>query len=112
MGWIVDNLFPESFFKSSRIWDIVILIGIFYTIKWAIKTLLNLHEAFKTFIVPLFWPRNFPEEYGSWAVVTGCSKGQKISKANCDVLNSPEKHTKKLAFFCDWRTFVPQPILP
>ena len=80
MGWIVDNLLPESFFKASQIGDIVILIGLFYTIKWVFKTLCNLHEAFKTFLLPKFWPRNLPEEYGSWAVVTGCSKGWTISK--------------------------------
>ena len=108
MGWIVDNLLPESFLKSSQIGDIVILIGLFYTIKWVFKTLCNLHEAFKTFILPLFWPRNLPEEYGSWAVVTGCSKGQKISKTNCDVLNSSKKQMKRLACFCGWRKFVPR----
>jgi hypothetical protein len=108
MGWIVDNLLPESFFKSSQIGDIVILIGLFYTIKWAFKTLCNLHETFKTFILPLFWPRNLPEEYGSWAVVTGCSKGQKISKANCYVLNS--SNNKQM--FSSWKNFVPQTFVP
>ena len=108
MGWIVDNLLPESFLKSSQIGDIVILIGLFYAIKWVFKTLCNLHEAFKTFILPLFWPRNLPEEYGSWAVVTGCSKGQKISKTNCDVLNSSKKQMKRFACFCGWRKFVPR----
>jgi len=82
MGWIVDNLLPESFLKSSQIGDIVILIGLFYAIKWVFKTLCNLHEAFKTFILPLFWPRNLPEEYGSWAVVTGCSKGIGLNYAH------------------------------
>jgi len=82
MGWIVDNLLPESFLKSSQIGDIVILIGLLYTIKWVFKTLCNLHEAFKTFILPLFWPRNLPEEYGSWAVVTGCSKGIGLNYAH------------------------------
>jgi len=62
--------------------DIVILIGLFYTIKWVFKTLCNLHEAFKTFVLPLFWPRNLPEEYGSWAVVTGCSKGIGLNYAH------------------------------
>ena len=99
MGWIVDNLLPESFFKSSRIGDIVILIGLFYTIKWVFKTVCNLYEAFKTFILPLFWPRNLPEEYGPWAVVTGCSKGQKILKENCDVLNFSKNKQKDLPGF-------------
>ena len=80
MGWIVDNILPENFLKSYQIGEVFLLIGFFYTIKRVFQTLWNLHEAFKTFILPLFWPRNFPEEYGSWAVVTGCSKGWKISK--------------------------------
>ena len=71
MGWIVDNLLPESFLKSYQIGEVFLLIGFFYTIKRVFKTLWNLHEAFKTFILPLFWPRNFPEEYGSWAGQSG-----------------------------------------
>ena len=94
MGWIVNNLFQETFLKASQIGDIVIIIGLFYTIKWVFKTLCNLHEAFKTFILPLFWPRNFPEEYGSWAVVTGCSKGLKFSEAIILAFNSSKNEQK------------------
>jgi len=82
MGWIVDNLLPETFLKSYQIGEVFLLIGFFYTIKRVFKTLWNLHEAFKTFILPLFWPINFPEEYGSWAVVTGCSKGIGLNYAH------------------------------
>ena len=99
MGWIVDNLLPETFLKSYRLGDIFLLIGLYYTIKWVFKTILNLHEAFKTFLLPLFLPRNLPEEYGSWAVVTGCSKGRKFSKAIIRAFNSPKKRTKKLPDF-------------
>ena len=67
MGLIVDNLMPENFLKSYQIGEVFLLIGFFYTIKRVLKTLWNLHDAFKTFVLPLFWPRNFPEEYGSWA---------------------------------------------
>ena len=112
MSWIVDNLLPETFLKSYRLGDIFLLIGLYYTIKWVFKTILNLHEAFKTFLLPLFLPRNLPEEYGSWAVVTGCSKGQKISKANCDVLNSSKNKQKDLPGFCSWRNFVSQTFVP
>ena len=98
MGWIVDTLFTESFLKSSQIGDIIILIGLFYTIKWIFKTLCNLHEAFKTFILPLFWPRNFPEEYGSWAVVTGCSKGQQLFLSSI----LPKNEQKNCLIFCNW----------
>ena len=80
MGWIVDSLFPETFLKSYQIGDILLIIGLFYTVKLVFKNLCNLYEAFKTFLLPKFWPRNLPEEYGSWAVVTGCSKGWTISK--------------------------------
>ena len=71
MGWIVDNILPENFLKSYQIGEVFLLIGFFYTIKRVFKTLWNLHEAFKTFILPLFLPRNFPEEYGSWAGQSG-----------------------------------------
>ena len=71
MGWIVDNLLPENFVKSYQIGEVFLLIGFFYTIKRVLKTLWNLHDAFKTFVLPLFWPRNFPEEYGSWAGQSG-----------------------------------------
>ena len=71
MGWIVDNILPENFLKYYQIGEVFLLIGFFYTIKRVFKTLWNLHEAFKTFILPLFWPRNFPEEYGSWAGQSG-----------------------------------------
>ena len=67
MGWIVGNILPENFLKSYQIGEVFLLIGFFYTIKRVSKTLWNLHEALKTFILPLFWPRNFPEEYGCWA---------------------------------------------
>ena len=71
MGWIVDNILPENFLKSYQIGEVFLLIGFFYTIKRVFQTLWNLHEAFKTFILPLFWPRNFLEEYGSWAGQSG-----------------------------------------
>jgi len=55
--------------------DLVLLAGVFYVSKFTLKTVCNLYSTFKVFVLPSFWPRNFPEEYGPWAVVTGCSKG-------------------------------------
>jgi len=55
--------------------DLVLLAGVFYVSKFTLKTVCNLYSAVKVFILPSFWPRNFPAEYGPWAVVTGCSKG-------------------------------------
>ena len=112
MGWIVDNLFPETFLKSYQTGEVLLIIGLFYTIKWVFKTLCNFHEAFKAFLLPKFWPRNFPEEYGSWAVVTGCSKGQKISKANGDVLNSSKNKQKDLPGFAAGGILFPRLLLP
>ena len=98
MGWIVDNILPENFLKSYQIGEVFLLIGFFYTIKRVFQTLWNLHEAFKTFILPLFWPRNFPEEYGSWAVVTGCSKGQQLFLSSI----LPKNEQKNCLIFCNW----------
>ena len=33
------------------------------------------YQGFKTFILPRFVTRNFPREYGPWAVITGCTRG-------------------------------------
>merc|ERR1739848_762472 len=55
--------------------DIVLLAGLYYSSKFILKIVLCLWTIVQTFVLPLIWPRNFQEEYGPWAVVTGCSKG-------------------------------------
>ena len=47
--------------------DLVLLAGVFYVSKFTLKTVSNLYSTFKVFVLPSFWPRNFPEEYGPWA---------------------------------------------
>ena len=47
--------------------DLVLLAGVFYVSKFTLKTVCNLYSTFKVFVLPSFWPRNFPEEYGPWA---------------------------------------------
>merc|ERR1712156_39434 len=55
--------------------NIVLIAGLFYLIKLSFKLLCDFYSGLITFIIPSIWPRNFPKEYGQWAVVTGCSKG-------------------------------------
>lgn len=55
--------------------DGLLLVGLYYSTKWTCKTLLSLYKGFKTYGLPRIWPRNFVEEYGQWAIVTGASKG-------------------------------------
>merc|ERR1712241_510455 len=65
----------DRFNDLHNIRDIVLLAGLYYTSKFTLKTVGSIWSAIKTFGLPLIWPRNFKEEYGLWAVVTGCSKG-------------------------------------
>ena len=47
--------------------DVLCLLGLLYTSKITLQTILNLFQGFKTFILPCFWKRNFKQEYGAWA---------------------------------------------
>ena len=47
--------------------DIVLLAGVFYVFKFALKTVYSLYSTFKVFVLPAIWHRNFPKEYGPWA---------------------------------------------
>lgn len=67
--------------KINPVQDVLLLAGLVYTSKIAYKTVNGLYSAFKTYILPKVWPRNFVKEYGSWALVTGCSKGIGLSYA-------------------------------
>ena len=55
--------------------DGLLLVGLYYSTKWTCKTLWSLYKGFKTYGLPQIWPRNFVQEYGQWAIVTGASKG-------------------------------------
>ena len=61
---LLDSLNNGDF---QHLRDIVLLAGLFYASKLSLKTVCSLCNALKTFGLPLIWPRNFPEEYGSWA---------------------------------------------
>lgn len=84
MAVVVDrgNLLVDSLIEGFKpVRDILVLAGLFYSSKLAVGTFSSLYKAFKTFVLPLAWPRNLPKEYGAWAVVTGCTKGIGLSYA-------------------------------
>ena len=55
---------------------ILSLIGLYYSIKLISKAAIYSINGFKTFILPILWPsRHFTKEYGSWAIITGCTRG-------------------------------------
>lgn len=84
MAVVVDrgNLFIDSVIEGFKpVRDFLVLAGLFYSSKLAAGTLNSLYKAFKTFVLPLAWPRNLPKEYGPWAIVTGCTKGIGLSYA-------------------------------
>lgn len=85
MALAVDNanlLFDTLTKRFQPLRDFLLLAGIYFTSKVTLKTLSGIYCAFKTFGLPLVWPRNFPKEYGQWAIVTGCSKGIGLSYAH------------------------------
>ncbi len=78
---------------SQTFLDLCLLIGTIYLAVKSVSLVTALFQAFKTFILSIFWPRNFKKEYGQWAgtiffceiasnylmdiyiVVTGCTRG-------------------------------------
>ena len=66
MSEILNNKFVKDFLA---------LAGLYYTTKTSLKCLSSVYSAVKTYLLPLIWARDFVDEYGTWAVVTGCSKG-------------------------------------
>ena len=68
MSFIADaaNMLLETI-KNDVFRDFLLLVGLFYVSKFVLKSVCGLYIVFKTFLLPLIWPRNFPEEYGSWA---------------------------------------------
>ena len=64
---VIDGL-TEAAFQLNRPWKkAIVLAGLYYSSKTAYSTLSALWNGFKTFGLPLFWPRNFVKEYGEWA---------------------------------------------
>merc|ERR1711974_141662 len=73
---IVQNLLESLTNGELQYWrNIVLIAGLLYLMKLSLNTVCSLYSGLKTFVIPSIWPRNFPKEYGSWAVVSGCSKG-------------------------------------
>ena len=68
---LIDTM--SSRFRPIR--DGLLLVGLYYSTKWTCKTLWSLYKSFKTYALPQVWPRDFAEEYGQWAIVTGASRG-------------------------------------
>jgi len=79
MAFLVEiskDLLHSFNYGNNRNWrDLILLAGLYYTTKVTINTVDSLYNGFKTFCLPLIWQRDFQEEYGPWAVITGCSKG-------------------------------------
>ena len=71
-----------DFIKTSAWHDIFLLVGLLYTGKIVLKMASGLFKVFKTFILPSIWPTHLPKAYGSWAVVTGCTRGIGLAYAH------------------------------
>ena len=59
------HLVPVKHFIRKR--GLYYFLGCYLAAKWGYQTLSGLSEAFKTYVLPLMWQRNFKEEYGEWA---------------------------------------------
>ena len=55
--------------------DGLLLAGLYLTTKWSYKVISSVFQSFHVYVLPRFYPRDFVEEYGEWAVVTGGSRG-------------------------------------
>ena len=62
-GPLIDMVFRRM--KPLR--DALLLAGLYYTSRVALKSTFSFYQAVKTFALPLIWPRNFSKEYGKWA---------------------------------------------
>lgn len=62
-GPLIDMVFRRM--KPLR--DALLLAGLYYTSRVALKGTFTFYQAVKTFALPLIWPRNFSKEYGKWA---------------------------------------------
>lgn len=84
--------------------DTLLIFGTFYGGKLVLKCANVIYKSVKTFGIPLFWPRNFTREYGSWIIITGC--GTDIGKSyafefarrglNLIILSSNKKELEQL----------------
>ena len=55
--------------------DGLFLAGLYITSKWSYKVISSMFQSFHIYVLPRFYPRDFVEEYGEWAIVTGASRG-------------------------------------
>lgn len=55
-------------YNNTKMETVLYVAGIYCLSRLSFKVLSNLHAIFKAFCLPLFWPRNFVQEYGKWAI--------------------------------------------
>lgn len=61
--------------QANRLNQILSIVGAYFSFCIATRVLWHSFQGFKSFILPSMWPRKFVQEYGSWAVITGCTRG-------------------------------------
>ncbi len=77
---------------GNSIRQVLLVAGLYFSLRKGFSFIRSGYEAFKTFGLPLVWPRNFSKEYGQWAVVTGCTRGmglcfvQELAKKGMDIV--------------------------
>ena len=70
------NLLTDQIIRSFRpLRDVLLAIGLFYSIKNAIKFAYKLSSAVTVFGMSHFRSLYFIQDYGEWAIVTGCTQG-------------------------------------
>lgn len=62
-----------DFLASNR--QALAWLGLFYLAKLSTNLLCDLYDGVTAYILPILWRRNLASEFGSWALVTGCSRG-------------------------------------
>ena len=70
------NLLIDQIIRSFRpLRDVLLAIGLFYSIKNALKFAYKLNRAVTVFGLSHFRSLYFIQHYGEWAIVTGCTQG-------------------------------------
>ena len=64
---MTNNLLHDLNSKNSALRTILLLVGLYYTVKIILKIFFNFFNAFKTFVFPMIWSQDYLKAYGSWA---------------------------------------------
>merc|ERR1712012_1152934 len=64
---MTNNSLDDLNSKDSALKTILLLVGLYYTVKFILKIFFNFFNAFKTFVFPMIWSQDFLKSYGSWA---------------------------------------------